>query len=99
MYSNLAKSNSPPSALRTDCIIVLKGMLFISRYVPNFAYEQANWGCAMEAAKMLFYLSTYNMIICSRPFCPKLEIQHNRRDRGVLTLTGGEMTIREKKRW
>jgi hypothetical protein len=25
--------------------------------------------------------------LCSRPFCPKLEIQHNRRGRGVPTLT------------
>jgi hypothetical protein len=24
---------------------------------------------------------------CSRPFCPKLEIQHDRRRRGVATLT------------
>ncbi len=25
--------------------------------------------------------------LCSRPFCPKLEIQHDRRGRGVPTLT------------
>ncbi len=29
----------------------------------------------------------------SRPFCPKLEIQHDRRRRGVQTLTREEVTI------
>ncbi len=36
---------------------------------------------------------------CSRPFCPKLEIQHDRRGRGVPTLTGEEVTVQRKKRW
>ena len=35
--------------------------------------------------------------LCSRPFCPKPEIQHDRRGRGMLTLTGEEATIRERK--
>jgi hypothetical protein len=32
---------------------------------------------------------------CSRPFCPKLEMQQDQRGRGMLTLTGEEVTIRE----
>ncbi len=36
--------------------------------------------------------------LCSRPSAPKPEIQHNRRGRGVPTLTREKVTIREGKR-
>ncbi len=32
---------------------------------------------------------------CRRPFCPKPEVQHNRRGKGMPTLTWEEVTIRE----
>jgi hypothetical protein len=35
----------------------------------------------------------FHMSYCSRPFCPKLEIQHNRRGRGMPTLTEGKYGV------
>jgi hypothetical protein len=35
---------------------------------------------------------------CRRPFCPKLEIQQDRRGRGMPTLTGEEVTIRREEK-
>jgi hypothetical protein len=36
--------------------------------------------------------------MCSRLFCPKLEIQHDRKGRGMPTLTGEEVTIRREEK-
>jgi hypothetical protein len=42
---------------------------------------------AMLDHRMAVIMGASVACACSRPFCPKLEIQHNRRGRGVPTLT------------
>ncbi len=76
--------------------------LIALRYMSEQMTDRTKWSSKIMAPlhPSTNYLLIYIAIAyaCSRPSGPKPEIQHNRRGRGVPTLTWEEVTIREGRR-
>ncbi len=66
--------------------------LSLGLYIDDFVYFSKNPAIEALFCHLLSAHCKVNFMgiiewYCSRPFCPKLEVQHNRRGRGVPTLT------------
>jgi hypothetical protein len=70
----------------------------IAEYIVRENGGQQHQRRAVFSVTSLMKSSSSVSSTCSKPLCPKPEIQHNRRGRGMPTLTGEEVTIRKEEK-